>query len=104
MILIRQISGTESSIVMDRTVKELLDDEYDHRFSKMMKSIACLSIKVEASKSDDILQLIDMVNKITVEKKTLHLIIPNLDLELLVNKTINFDVIVDHRDKGSIKL
>lgn len=54
-ILRVQIIGTESSIVRYQNVRELLDDEYEHRFSNMMKSIACLSIKVEASHCDEIL-------------------------------------------------
>ena len=84
------------------TVKELLNNKHNYQFLVMLKSIACLSIKVEAKNGDNILQLIEMINELTIKQKTLHLIIPPLNLKTLENITINYHVIMHHVDKGNI--
>ena len=92
----------EALKVRYRTVKELLNNNHNYQLLEMLKSLACLSIRVEAKNGDNILQLIEMINKLTVKQKTMHLIIPPLDRKMLENITINNDVIMHNIDKGNI--
>ena len=45
-------------------------------------------------------QLIDIVNEIRVSEKYLIIYIDTLNTVLLQNKTINFNVMINHRDTG----
>ena len=92
----------EALNVRYRTVKELLNNNHNYQFLDMLKSLACLSIRVEAKNGDNILLLIEMINELAVKRKTLHLIIPPSNLKTLENITINYDVIMHHVDKGNI--
>ena len=87
-----------------QTVNDLLKYEDSIQLPNLLKSVSCLSIKVEARYGDNILDLIDMVNRLTVEQKTLELVIPSLDVKLLENLTINFDVITYLKNKGNITI
>ena len=83
-------------------MKELLNNNHNYQLLEMLKSLACLSIRVEAKNGDNILPLIEMINKLTVKQKTLHLIIPPINLKTLENITINYDVIMHHVNKGNM--
>ena len=86
-----------------QTLSELLKNKDNFQFSIMLKSIACLYIMAEAGNGHEILQLVEMVHRLTVQKKALNLITPSLDLELLENTTINFDIMINHTDRGRIE-
>ena len=96
-------TGIGVSTVRFQTLSELLKNKDNFQFSIMLKSIACLYIMAEAGNGHEILQLVEMVHRLTVQKKALNLITPSLDLELLENTTINFDIMINHTDRGRIE-
>ena len=96
--------GARASIMRFQTVNELLKYENDTQLANQLKSISCLSISMEARNGDNILELIDMVNRLSVEQKTLDLVIPSADLKLMENKALNFDVIAYHKNRGNITI
>ena len=59
-------------------------------------TIAHVSTDIEVSK------LIDMVAKIRVAKKHLHIATHKLNLVSLQNKTINYNVVIHHKGTGNI--
>ena len=58
---------------------------------------------VEAN-GDEVSQLIDMVHDLKVGRKHLLLIVPALDLSVMKNKTINYNVMIYNRGSGNIIL
>ena len=80
--------------------KELLKVKEQSQFATLLDTITCLTTIVETSSDDDILQLIDMANKLKLERQYLLLIVPELNRTLFQNKTINFNIIIDHTDIG----
>ena len=68
----------------------------------MMMNIICLTIIAEADSHTQALQLTEIVNGLTMEKKALILIMPDLNLETLQNLTLNFEVTLDHKNKGRV--
>ena len=83
-------------------MKELLNFKSNYQFSNMLMNIICLSIIAEANSDTEVLQLTEFVNGLTMEKKALILIMPDLTLEALQNLTLNFEVAVHSKNKGSV--
>ena len=93
-----------SSTMRFQNEKKLLNVKGSPQFSTILDTITCLTTIVETSSDGDILQLIDMANEVKVEKQYLLLIVPELNRTIFQNKTINFIIMVDHKDKGILYL
>ena len=95
------ISDIGTSTVKFQNTKELLNLKHNYQFSNMLMNIICLSIKAEINKDAEVLQLIEFVNGLTMKKKALIVIMPDLNLEALQNLTLNSEMTVYSRSKGS---
>ena len=65
-------------------------------------NIICLTIIAEADSEAQVLQLTELVNGLTMEKKALIVIMQDLNWETLQNLTLNFEVTIDHKNKGRV--
>ena len=84
---------------------ELLLEVKDHpQFSVMLSTVKCLIALVDTYVDDEVSQLIDMVNKLEVESKYLifMVMVPSLNVTLLQNKTINYNVGIYQNHTGDI--
>ena len=93
--------GTSS--LLFKNANELLKVKSNPQFSLILARVKCLDIVVEAN-GDEVSQLIDMVNDLKVGRKHLLLIVPALDLSVMKNKTINYNVMIYDRSSGNIIL
>ena len=80
-----------SSTISFQNSKELLKGKDQPQFSSILNTASCLVATVEAD-HDDISHVIEMVNGMKVERKFLRLIMESLDISLLQNKTISYNV------------
>ena len=80
--------------------KELLKVKNNPQFLLILTTVTCLSIIVDAN-NDEVSQLIDMVNGLTVERKYLLLTVPSSELSVLRNKTINYNVMIYVKGSGN---
>ena len=71
-------------------------------FSSILASSLCLMTIIETNSDDGILEIIDMVNDFRVDTKHLSLKVSNFNENMLGNITINYDVTIEHRDKGKV--
>ena len=92
------ISDIGTSTIRFQDTNKLLNFKSNYQFSNMMMNINCLSIKAEVNNDAEVLQLIEFVNGLTMKKKALILIMPDLNLR---NLTLNFDMTVYSKNKGS---
>ena len=83
------------------SVSHLLTVENDTRLMKIVTSVSCLMIIADMSTDTELSQLIDVVTKFKVSRKHLIITIPELNVVSLLNKTINFNVVIyDHKQTG----
>ena len=94
------IAEIGTSTIRFRNAEELLKVKSNPRFQVILTTATCLNIVVEAV-GDEVSQLIDVVNELKVERKSLLLIVPVLDLNLIRNKTINFNAIIYKSSSGN---
>ena len=65
-----------------------------------MKYISCLTTIVHAQNDIEVSQVIDTVIQFRVAQKSLLITIPEVNINSLQNKTINFNVIIKHQTTG----
>ena len=87
-----------------RSVAHLLRVKNDTRLLNILESISCLVIRAYLSTDNEVSQLIDMVTEVRVAMKYVVVSIPDLSVASLENKTINFNMILYHKEKGNTKL
>ena len=92
--------GTSTSTLRFSNAEELLKVKGNPQFQVILTTVTCLNIVVEAV-GDEVSQLIDLVNELKVERKSLLLKVPALDLSLMGNKTINFNVMIYNTVTGN---
>ena len=94
------IAEIGTSTLRFSNAEELLKVKSNPQFQVISTTVACLNIVVEAD-GDEVSQLIDVVNELKVERKYLLLIVSALDLSLMRNKTINFNVMIYNIGTGN---
>ena len=93
-----------TSTLRYNNAKELLKMKNNPQFVLIFTTVTCLSIIVEANNNDEVSQLIDIVNGLTVERKCLLLIVPSSELSVMRNKTINYNVVIFDKGSGNSSL
>ena len=71
--------------------------------SSILEHTSCLVTIAEVSRIEDISQLVDFVNELRVPVKYLLLIVSKMDLNLLMNTNINFNIIIMETSAGKLK-
>ena len=97
------LADTGRSTLRYKDANELLKVKSNPQFSVILTTVTCLNVVVEAN-GDDVSLLIDMVNDLKVGKKHLLMIVQALDLSVMKNKTINYNVMIYDRSSGNIIL
>ena len=88
------------SILRFRNVTKLLEYQIDGRLIYILKSISCLTTRIQAQNNIEASQVIEIVKQFRVAQKHLIITIPKLDIHGLQNKTINFNVMIKHQTTG----
>ena len=70
----------------------------------ILEHTACLVTIAEVSDIEDITELVEFFTELRVPMKRLLLIAPKLDINLLQNKNINFDILVMDASVGMLKI
>ena len=65
-----------------------------------METISCLTTRVQAKNDMEASQMIDIVKQFRVPQKHLIITIPELNINYLQNKTINFNVMIKPQTEG----
>ena len=91
------------SILTFHDITTLLRASDDPLFVSVMKTVSCLVMIAETSHSEDIAQLLDMMTTIRVPSKYLMINTSVLDISILRNKTINYEVCINSVGKGTRK-
>ena len=74
----------------------------DKRLSHIISSTSCLITVAKTDSTEDISQLIDFMNGINVKDKHLQVhMSSDLESNVLANKSINFNVVVQHLTSGA---
>ena len=68
------------------------------RFQDILASMSCLILIAQVSTFTEVSYSIDMMTQFRVAKKHLIIEIPSLDVTSLQNKTINFNVLINHKE------
>ena len=92
-----------TSVLRFENMEELLKVRYDFLFSSALVSSSCLITIIETDGDDYVLDLIDFVNEFRVERKHVILIVPTFNKDNFKNITTNYEVTIDHQDKGKYK-
>ena len=79
---------------------KLVGFQDDARLISIILSVSCLLVIAEANTNLEVSHVIDIVNEFRVSVKYLTIKIPELDLSILQNKTINFNVLIHRRPAG----
>ena len=79
----------------------LLRVEDDMRLMNIMKSISCLMTIAHVNHDTEASQLIDIVTKFRIAQKYLTIISNKFNMNYLQNKTINFNVMLNHLGPGT---
>ena len=76
---------------------------HDERLSGIIASTSCLATIVDIDSNDELSQLIDFVNNLHVkEKKLVAKLSFGLDTNMMQNRTINYDVAINHLSIGTV--
>ena len=78
----------------------LLQVKNDGKLRSLEKTVSCLVAVVDLSNELEVSKLIDIMHELQINHKYLTVIMDNLNTSLLHEKSINFNVIVNHRGKG----
>ena len=84
-----------------KKVADLLLFKDDPLLSFASSSMSCLFVTVETNNFENILQLIEMVNTFRVERKYVLIVKETLNQTLFQNTTINYNLMVEHKDTGN---
>ena len=88
-----------------KDAKELLKLRNSPQFLSLLPSISCLITVSEPDTTNEVLELIHMVNKIPVLEKYMLLISSTFDETAFENRTINFQVTLNYiAESGEITL
>lgn len=69
-------------------------------FPSLTASVSCLVIIVTTDDNEEVLKLLELINHLSVAKKYMLLIVSTFDPIMFSNLTINFQVMVHHRNTG----
>ena len=83
-----------------QSFQNLYEVKNDGKFRSLIARMSCLVTVAVMQNYAEISQLIDIVNEIRVSKKYLIIFTDTLDATLMQKRTINFNVIINHRHKG----
>ena len=92
-----------TSTLRFENMEELLKVRYDLLFSSALASSSCLITIIETNGDDRVLDVIGIVNEIRVERKHVLLIVPTFNEDNFKNITTNYEVTIDHQDKGKYR-
>ena len=81
-------------------VKSFFSMNYDLRFAAIVKHIPCLIVIALTPNTTVLSQLMNYITIQTIERTFLVVITPTLEVELLKEKTINFDILFAYPDPG----
>ena len=70
------------------------------KLRSLLMSMSCLMTIIEMSNEMHLSEMIDIVNGLQIAKKYLIIYIEMLNVTMLANRTINFNVMINHRGKG----
>ena len=78
----------------------LLDTKDKVKFRSLMARMSCLVTIADLKSDTEFIQLLDLVKDIKISQKYVTIFIKTLNSTVLKNRTINFNVIFKHKDKG----
>ena len=84
-----------------RSVSHLLAIEYNLRIMKIWASVSCMIAIANVNSDAEASQLIDFLTKFRMAQKHLTIVNPTSDISYLLNKTINFNIMVEHLGPGA---
>ena len=73
----------------------------DGKLRSLGKTMSCLVAVVELSNEFEVSKLIDIIHELQIDHKYLNVIVDTLNTSLLHEKSINFNVIINHRGEGN---
>ena len=83
------------------SVSHLLRVEHEMSLMNLLAFISCLKTIAHVSTDQEVSQMIDFVERLRIDKKHLIISTPKLNHVCLQNKTINFKVVIFHKQAGS---
>ena len=81
--------------------ENLLKAKDDGTLGSLEKTMSCLVAVVDVNNELEVSKLIDIMHELQINHKYLTVIMDTLNTSLLHEKSINFNVIVNHRGKGN---
>ena len=85
-------------------VLQLFAMKDDAKFASVMGGIPCLMTVATSPNTAASSKLMDLMTVQKVDKKYLLIVTPTMELELLQNKTTNFNILFAHPGPGSADL
>ena len=85
-------------------VQKLIRVKDDQTMSSILGHSACLVTIAEVTRVEDISQMADFVNDLRVPMKYLLLIVSRLDLNLLGNTNLNYNILIMETSAGKLKI
>ena len=70
------------------------------KLRSVLMSMSCLMTVTEMSNEMHLSEIIEIINGLQIAKKYLIIYIKTLNITMLANRTINFNVMINHRRKG----
>ena len=83
------------------SVSHLVAIEDDLRIMSIWTSVSCLITMAKVKSNAEASRLIDFLTKLRMAQKHLTIVKPSSDIRYLQNKTINFNVMVNHLGPGA---
>ena len=85
------------------SIKYLIGIKDEQRLATVLSSTSCLSIFAQSTTVEDVLDLVDFTSKIRVINKYLIIQSSPLNTTLLQTKKINFNVMINEINSGTVK-
>ena len=84
--------------MMFDSIQNLKNVAYGDKFRSVIRRMSCLMIITQMTNEMQISEMIDVMNELHVPKKYLVILIDTLNTTMVTKRTINFDVMIYHRE------
>ena len=91
----------ERSRIIFKSFKQLVEVTESEKFKSITSGMSCLMIIAQMHNNWEASQLIEIVNGFKISKRYLIILIDTLNTTMLGKRTINFNVIINHKEPGT---